>query len=222
MSFPEIVDQHEFSAARERLLVKEKAATHALDALAAERRRQPVVRVDDGYVLEGPDGQHTLLDLFAGHRQLIVYHFMGTSPDPEPCAGCASFTDNMANLVHLGARDTRFVVISRHAVDEQQQLRARYGWDVPFYSAANSSFNAGLGLEGGFALSVFVRDGKQVFRSYWTTGRGVDRLRTDLSLLDLTPFGRQEEWEDSPDGWPQTPTMQWIHRSDDYGDLQRS
>lgn len=216
MIFPEIVSHEEFDAAHERLLGKEKAATHALDALAAERRRQPVVRVDAGYLFESPEGERTLRELFDGHRQLIVYHFMGRSPDPEPCGGCSTFTDNVPSLVHLGARDTRFVVISRHEVAEQQQLRARFGWEAPFYSAAANQFTQDLGIGGGFALSVFVRDGEEVFRSYKTTGRGVDRLRMDFSLLDLTPFGRQEEWEDSPEGWPQTPTMQWMRRNDEY------
>jgi predicted dithiol-disulfide oxidoreductase (DUF899 family) len=213
---PEIVSREEFEAARARLLAKEKAATRTLDALAAERRRQPMVRVAAGYVFDGPAGETTLLELFEGCRQLIVYHFMGTSPDPEPCGGCSSFTDNVPNLVHLSARDTRYVVISRHEVQEQQHLRARFGWDVPFYSAARNRFTEELGVGGGFALSVFFRDGGDVYRSYWTSGRGVDRLRMDFSLLDLTPFGRQEEWEDSPEGWPQTPTMRWLRRNDEY------
>lgn len=216
MILPDIVDQQDFDAAHERLLAKEKTATHALDALAAERRRQPVTRVDAGYAFESPDGERTLLELFDGRRQLIVYHFMGRSPDPDPCGGCSTFTDNVPSLVHLHARDTRFVVVSGHEMAEQQQLKARFGWEAPFYSAAGSSFTEDLGIGGGFGLSVFVRDGDEVFRSYWTTGRGVDRLRMDFSLLDLTPFGRQEEWEDSPDGWPQTPTMQWMRRSDEY------
>lgn len=216
MTFPEIVSREEFDTARERLLAKEKAATRTLDALAAERRRQPVVRVDADYVFDSPEGETTLLELFEGRRQLIVYHFMGTSPDPRPCGGCSTFTDNVPNLVHLAARDTRYVVVSRHEVQEQQHLRARFCWDVPFYSAARNRFTEELGVGGGFALSVFVRDGEDVFRSYWTSGRGVDRLRMDFSLLDLTPFGRQEEWEDSPEGWPQTPTMHWLRRNDEY------
>ena len=218
MSFPDIVAQEEFDAAHQRLLSKEKAATYALDALAAERRRQPAVRVKADYVFQSPEGRHTLPELFGGHRQLIVYHFMGTSPDPEPCGGCSTFNDNVPSLVHLAARDVRFVVISRHEVAEQQHFRARFGWEAPFYSAAGNRFVEDLGIGGGFALSVFVRRGDEVFRSYWTSGRGVDRLRMDFSLLDLTPFGRQEEWEDSPEGWPQTPTMQWLRRNDEYPD----
>lgn len=216
MAFPRIVSQAEFDQAHEALLIKEKAATHALDALAAERRRQPVVAVRSDYVFGTPHGDVTLVDLFEGRQQLIVYHFMGTTPDPEPCGGCSSMTDNVPNLVHLNARDTTYAVVSRHEVEEQQALQQRYGWQhLTWYSAAHDTFTQDLAVEA-FALSVFVRDGNDVYRSYWTTGRGVDRLRMDFSLLDLTPFGRREAWEDSPAGWPQDDTMQWMRRNDEY------
>jgi predicted dithiol-disulfide oxidoreductase (DUF899 family) len=216
VSFPEIVSQTDWDAARERLLVKEKAATHMLDVLAAERRRLPVVRVDRDYAFESPAGGVALADLFEGRRQLIVYHFMGRSPDSEPCGGCASLTDNVPNLVHLNARDTTYVVVSRHKVSEQQALRRRFGWDVHFYS--HDTFNQDMGCGGAFGLSALVRAGDEVYRSYFTTARGVDRLRMDFSLLDLTPYGRQEAWEDSPQGWPQDPTMSWLRRNDEYED----
>ena len=214
MSFPEIASQAEWESARERLLVKEKAATRTLDALAAERRRLPVVRIRGDYVFDSPQGNVGLVDLFEGRRQLIVYHFMGSSPDPEPCGGCSSFTDNVPNLVHLNARDTTYAVVSRHAVSEQQELRQRFGWDLRFYS--HDTFNQDMGCGDAFGLSVLVRAGDDVYRSYFTTARGVDRLRMDFSLLDLTPFGRQEVWEDSPEGWPQDPTMTWLRRNDEY------
>jgi predicted dithiol-disulfide oxidoreductase (DUF899 family) len=172
------------------------------------------VRVEKDYTFGSPGGARSLVDLFEGLPQLIVYHFMHGSPDPEPCVGCCSLTDNVPNLAHLHARGVTYAVVSRHEVAEQQRLRERFGWRVPFY--ANDDFNRDCGAGGGFGLSVFLRDGDDVFRSYFTKGRGVDRLRMDFSLLDLTPWGRQEVWEDSPEGWPQSPTMAWLRRSDEY------
>jgi predicted dithiol-disulfide oxidoreductase (DUF899 family) len=221
MAHPEIVSTAEWQAARDQLLLKEKAATRALDALAAERRRLPMARFDAGYIFEGPDGPVTLLDLFDGKRQLIVYHFMFPPGEEEPCVGCSSTTDNVGNLAHLNARDTRFVLIARGPLAELEAYKARMEWTVPWYSSHGSDFNRDLGLTNdvggeGFALSVFFRDGGDVFRTYVTSGRGVDRLRLDFNLLDLTPLGRQEEWEDSPEGWPQGPTMSWMRRHDEY------
>jgi predicted dithiol-disulfide oxidoreductase (DUF899 family) len=219
MRFPSVVTPAEWQAARDELLVQEKEATRALDALAARRRRLPMVRIDKEYVFEGPDGPASLVDLFDGRRQLIIYHFM-LGPGGPPCEGCASFTDNIGNLAHLHARDTSMVLVSRAPLAQIQQLRERMGWTLPWYSSNGSDFNFDFGVSVGdderFGLSVFLRDGDDVFRTYFTSARGVDRLRPDFNLLDLTALGRQETWEDSPDGWPQTPPYQWWRLHDEY------
>ncbi len=224
MTLPEVVSEAEWRAAREELLVKEKEATRALDALAAERRRLPMVLVEKDYELAGPDGEVRFTDLFDGRRQLIVYHFM-FGPGEDPCTGCSSFTDNIADLTHLRARDTAFVLVSRAPYDEIRAFKERMGWTVPWFSSFGSDFNYDFDVtrDGGemFALSVFVRDGDSVYRSYVTSSRGVDRLRLDFNLLDLTPFGRQEEWEDSPEGWPQTPPYTWWRKHDEYEAVAR-
>jgi predicted dithiol-disulfide oxidoreductase (DUF899 family) len=216
MNRPLVVSAHEWRAAREALLAKEKEFTRALDALAAERRRMPMVRLDKDYRFTAPD--HTpvrLADLFNGHRQLVIYHFM-MEPEQPPCDGCSSFADNIADQSHLNARDTRLILMARAPQSEIDPFRLRMGWTVPWYSSYGSDFNDDLGLDGGFGLSVLLRDGEDVFRTYFTTARGVDRLRLDFNLLDLTPYGRQETWEDSPAGWPQTPPYEWWRLHDEY------
>jgi predicted dithiol-disulfide oxidoreductase (DUF899 family) len=215
MSLPDVVSPEAWQAARAELLVKEKAATRMLDALAAERRRLPMVAFDAHYELTGPDGPADLLGLFDGRRQLAIYHFM-LQPGGEPCIGCSSLTDNLGHLEHLHARDTTFLLTSRAPIDEIEAVRRQMGWTVPWYSSAGSSFEDDCGLDGGFGLSVFVRDGDSVYRTYFTTNRGAEHLRFDFNLLDLTPLGRQEEWEDSPEGWPQTPAYSWWRLRDEY------
>jgi predicted dithiol-disulfide oxidoreductase (DUF899 family) len=217
MNRPQVVSSQEWAAARAAMLVKEKEHTRALDALAAERRRLPMVALDAGkYRFTAPDGTVAgLADLFEGHRQLIIYHFMLEPGQDWTCGGCASFTDNIADQSHLNARSTRLILVARAPQQEIDKLRQRMGWTVPWYSSHGSEFNDDLGLEY-FGISVLLRDGDEVFRSYFTTARGVDRLRLDFNLLDLTPYGRQEEWEDSPEGWPQDPTMSWIRPHDEY------
>jgi predicted dithiol-disulfide oxidoreductase (DUF899 family) len=220
MSLPPVVSPAEWQAARDELLAEEKAATRALDALAAKRRRLPMVRFDKPYVFDGPSGGASLVDLFEGRRQLIVYNFMLWPGEGRVCGGCASFTDNVANLAHLHARDTTFALVSRVPRSQIEAVRQRFGWTAPWYSSLDSDFNYDVGVssERGemFGLSVFLRDGDDVYRTYFTTARGVDRLRLDFNLLDLTPLGRQEAWEDSPDGWPQDPTMAWMRLRDEY------
>jgi predicted dithiol-disulfide oxidoreductase (DUF899 family) len=216
-ALPPIVSRDEWLKAREELLVKEKELTRALDALAAERRRLPMVRFRNDYALEGSAGKVRLLDLFERRRQLVVYHFMwhGTG---RYCEGCSSFTDNIGHLAHLHARDTSLALVSNGPFSEIAPYQKRMGWTVPWYSAQGSGFAADCGVaDGGFGLSIFLRDGERVFRTYFTRGRGVDRLRFDFNLLDLTPLGRQETWEDSPRGWPQTPPYQWWRLHDEYG-----
>jgi predicted dithiol-disulfide oxidoreductase (DUF899 family) len=219
MAMPKIVSEAEWQDARAALLVKEKAATRALDALAAERRRLPMVRIDKDYVFEGLDGDVRLADIFEGRRQLLIYHFM-FGPGEDPCTGCSSFTDNVGNLSHLHARDTTFALMSRAPLDELLEYEQRMGWDLPWYSSHGNDFNRDFGLttDAGetFGLNAYLRDGDDVFLIYRTNARGVDRLRLDFNLLDLTPYGRQEEWEDSPEGWPQTLAYRWWRRHDEY------
>jgi len=221
---PKIVSQKAWQAAHKKMLAKEKAATRKRDALAAERRRQPMVEIKKEYVFEGPEGKRTLLDLFEGRRQLIVYHFMFAPPvegwPNAGCPGCSLVADQITHLSHLHARDTSFVMISRAPLPNIERYKKRMGWTHPWYSSAGSDFNVDFGLTNGdsetFGLSVFFRDGDRVFRTYFTAGRGVETLGPVWTLLDLTPLGRQEEWEDSPEGWPQGPMYVWWRRHDEY------
>jgi predicted dithiol-disulfide oxidoreductase (DUF899 family) len=230
MKLPPVVSQQEWEGAHEKLLAKEKQATRARDALAAERRRQPMVRIDKHYVFIGPNGKASMLDLFEGRRQLIVYRFMfapGAPGWPDAgCDGCSMFVDQVGHLAHFHARDTTFALVSRAPFDEKiEPYRKRMGWSVPWYSLSDTSggdLNADMGLvhEDGdtFGLNVFLRDGDSVYRTYFTTGRGVEALGSVWTFLDLTPLGRQEDWEDSPEGYPQTPRYEWWRRHDEYGD----
>jgi predicted dithiol-disulfide oxidoreductase (DUF899 family) len=218
MNRPAVVSADEWQAARDALLLKEKEHTRALDALAAERRRLPMVALDPArYKFTAADGQQVRLPgLFDGYRQLIIYHFMLEPGEDWLCGGCCTFTDNLAaGQWHLNARDTRLILMARAPQSQIEPVRRRFGWTVPFYSSYGSQFNDDMGLTS-FGLSVLLRDGDEVFRTYFTTARGVDRLRMDFNLLDLTPYGRQEEWEDSPEGWPQDPTMSWLRLHDEY------
>jgi len=223
-ALPKIVSPAEWQAAHDKLVAKEKAATRARDALAAERRRQPMAPVDKPYVFEGPDGKASLPDLFDGRRQLLLYHFMfapGVNGWPTAgCPGCSFFADQIGHLSHLHARDVSLVLVSRAPLANIQAYKKRMGWTVPWFSSAGSDFNADFGLsnEAGehHGLSVFLRDGDSVFRTYFTTARGVEALGSTWTFLDLTPFGRQESWEDSPKGWPQSAPYQWWHRHDEY------
>jgi predicted dithiol-disulfide oxidoreductase (DUF899 family) len=227
MKLPPVVPADEWQAAHEQLLAKEKDATRARDALAAERRRQPMVRIDD-YVLEGPGGKARLVDLFEGRRQLIVYHFMFGPNQDVGCDGCSMVVDQIGHLAHLHARDTSFALVSRAPLAKIEPYKERMGWTIPWYSSFESDFNVDLGLspetprpadyQDGetFGLSVFLRDGDEVFRTYFTRLRGVEALGSVWTFLDLTPLGRQETWEDSPEGWPQTPPYEWWRRHDEY------
>ena len=219
VSRPPVVSAEQWQAASAALLAKEKELTRALDALAAERRRLPMVTLDaNKYRFTAPDGSDVgLPDLFDGHRQLVIYHFMLEPGQDWLCGGCCTLTDNLDNQAqpHLGARDTRLILMARAPQQEIEPVRQRMGWKVPFYSSYRSDFNDDMGLTA-FGLSVLLRDGDEVFRTYFTTARGVDRLRLDFNLLDLTPYGRQEQWEDSPGGWPQVPTMSWLRLHDEY------
>jgi predicted dithiol-disulfide oxidoreductase (DUF899 family) len=216
-TLPPVVSAADWQAARAALLVKEKAATRTLDALAAERRRLPHVAFGDDYAFDGPDGEARLLDLFEGRRQLIVYHFMFGPEAAAGCTGCTMFGDQVSHLAHLHACDVSIAFVSPAPLERLLAYRERMGWSMPWYSlAAGSRFNADCGVSGGFGLSVFIRDGDAVRRSYFTSGRGVEMLGSVWTFLDLTPLGRQEEWEDSPQGYPQTAPYEWWQRHDEY------
>jgi len=223
-ALPRIASPEEWAAAREDLLVKEKAATRAGDALAAERRRLPMVRIEKEYLFDGPDGKTSLVDLFEGRRQLILYHFMfAPTVDGWPeagCPGCSLVLDQIGHLSHLHARNTSFAVVSRAPLENIQRYKKRMGWTVPWVSSSGNDFNVDFGvttaMEETFGLSVFLRDGHDVFRTYFVSDRGIESLGTVWSLLDVTPLGRQENWEDSPEGWPQNAPFQWWRRHDEY------
>lgn len=229
MTQPAVVPQHDWQAALEGFRKKEKAATRARDALAAERRRLPRVRVEQDYRFDGPRGQARLGDLFEGRRQLLLYHFMFGPTQQAGCTGCSMFVDQIGDLAHLHARDTSFSLVSRAPIAVLEAYRERMGWALPWYSSFRSSFNPdfGVGPESprpgehqdgeSFGLSVFLPDGDAICRTYFTNGRGVEALGSVWTFLDLTPFGRQEEWEDSPEGTPQGPPYRWWRRHDEYG-----
>jgi predicted dithiol-disulfide oxidoreductase (DUF899 family) len=225
-SLPKIVSREEWQRARDQLLIKEKAAMKAHDALSAERRRLPMVRIEKDYVFDGPGGKVRLLDLFEGRRQLIVYHFMfapGVSGWPTAgCPGCSMVVDHIGPLEHLYARDTSLVLVSLGPLANLEAYKKRMEWTVPWFSSAGTSFNADFGVstdEGEhFGLSCFLREGDAAFHTYFTTDRGVEPVDTNFTLLDWTPLGRQETWEDSPSGWPQSEPYEWWRRHDEYGD----
>jgi predicted dithiol-disulfide oxidoreductase (DUF899 family) len=228
MNLPPVVSETEWQAALEALLAEEKEATRARDALAAKRRRLPMVRIDKDYVFDGPDGKASLLDLFEGRGQLLLYHFMFGPNQDAGCDGCSMFVDQIGHLAHLHARDTSFALVSRVPIAKIEAYRERMGWTIPWYSSFESDFNVDFGVgpatpqpgvyQDGetFGLSVFLRDGDSVYRTYFTTQRGVEALGSVWTFLDLTPLGRQEEWEDSPAGYPQTKPYAWWRRHDEY------
>jgi predicted dithiol-disulfide oxidoreductase (DUF899 family) len=206
-SVPEIVSAEQWQADRDELLKSEKELTSALDALAARRRRLPMVEVDnDHYVFDTPDGPKHLLDFFGDQNQLVVYQFMDRGPD-EFCPGCTHFTNNVTALETLAESGVAWVTVSDMPLAQIQGYAARKGWTVPFVSSHGTGFSKDCGsVDGSFLLTVFLRNGEHVYRTYSTTNRGVDRLLFVNNILDLAPYGRQEDWEDSPPGWPQHPT----------------
>ena len=202
---PTVVSPEEWESERAALLDAEKEATRGLDALAARRRRLPMVRFDGDYVFEASSGRRTLVDLFGEHQQLAVYQFMDVGPD-DFCPGCTGFTDNVTHLDGLADGGVAWATVSDMPLPQIEAYREQRGWTVPFLSSRGSTFSADCGAGGGFLLSLFLRDGDQVFRTYSTTSRGVDRLLFVSNVLDLAAYGRQQDWEDSPAGWPQHPT----------------
>ena len=216
---PPVVSPEAWEAARRQLLVKEKAHTKAGDALAAERRRMPRMAVERAYEFEGLQGKVRLLDLFEGRRQLIVYRAFfepGVFGWPEQaCRGCSMVADHVTHLAHLNARDTTLVYASRAPQVDISRLKARMGWEMPWYTITDS-FDVDFGVDQYHGHNVFFREGERVFRTYFVNVRGDEALGTTWSYLDITPFGRQEMWEDSPEGYPQGPTYKWWNWHDNY------
>ena len=228
MNTPPIVSPQEWTSAREALLVKEKEHMRAGDALAAQRRRMPWMAVEKDYRFEGPDGPASLLDLFDGRRQLIVYRAfyapdVTTLPEggayPErACVGCSMVADHVGNLAHLNARDTTLAYVSRAPQAEIRGLKERMGWEhIPWYTLTDD-FDKDFGVDEWHGHNVFIREGERIFRTYVIDGRGDEALGSTWSYLDITALGRQEAWEDSPEGYPQTPPYEWWNYHDAYGE----
>jgi predicted dithiol-disulfide oxidoreductase (DUF899 family) len=228
MNTPPIVSPEEWQTAWERLLVREKEVTRARDALAAERRRMPWMAVDKEYHFEGPDGPASLLDLFAGRRQLIVYRAF-YAPDvttypqsggayPErACVGCSMVADQVAHPAHLNARDTTLVFASRAPQAEIHGLQERMGWQhIPWFTITDD-FDVDFGVDEWHGTNAFIRAGDKIFRTYLINSRGDEAMGSTWSYLDITALGRQESWEDSPEGYPQTPPYGWWNYHDAYG-----
>jgi predicted dithiol-disulfide oxidoreductase (DUF899 family) len=243
-ALPPVVDRATYQAEREALLAREKAHSRAGDALAAARRRLPMVEVDATTELIGADGPVTLLDVFEGRRQLIAYYYMWYPGQPaaEQCEGCTLYTSQVRELSYLHSRDVTYATFCYGPYEESARYRDFMGWDEPWYSVQESAEQLLAGRPfNRFMLVCYLRDEARVFETYWTTGRGVEPMAPGYAgLLDLTVYGRQETWEDSPAGWPQRwgrgtsepnpyrtngrPISQWpllqAGRSDDLGSSQ--
>ena len=219
MQTPPIVTSAEWEAARERLLVREKEVTRARDALAAERRRMPWLEVPGDYVFEGPSGQVSLLGLFEGRRQLIIYRAFfepGVCGWPEhACHGCSLMADQVAHVSHLNTRDLTFGYASRAPQADIARLKARMGWAMPWYTITDS-WDADFGVDEYHGTNAFIREGDRVFRTYFLNNRGDEALGSTWSYLDMSALGRQETWEDSPEGYPQSEPYGWWNWHDSY------
>jgi predicted dithiol-disulfide oxidoreductase (DUF899 family) len=210
---PPIVSAEQWQKAWERMHVKEKAHSKARDALAAERRRMPWMAVEKDYKFEGPDGRVSLLDLFEGRRQLLVYRaFMepGVGRWPERgCIGCSMVADQTAHPAHLNARDTSLAFVSRGSQADLARQKTKMGWEhIPWYTLTDD-FDADFGVDEWHGTNAFIRDGSNIFRTYLINGRGDEQLGNSWNYLDMTALGRQEQWEDSPEGYPQTGPYDW-------------
>jgi len=213
---PPIVDAETWQRELDALRIREKASTRELDAIAAQRRRLPMVELPD-YTLQGADGPVRLVDLFAGRSQLITYHHMWFPDSEWQCGGCTSFTSQFTRLEFLEPYDARFVIVTQGPIEEALAYRDRVGNRMEWFSTADSPFGADVDAPagGGFALNVFLRDGDAVYRTWSTTSRGVEQIAHTFPLIDVLPRGRQEEWQDSPAGWPQGPTYAgWLGSQD--------
>ncbi len=240
LAVPKIVDRNTFQTELDVLRVREKAHTREGDAIAAARRRLPMVEVDGATTLIGETGAVTLLDAFEGHRMLIAYYFMWHTghPAPEQCEGCTWVTSHVHELSYVHSRDVTYAVLCQGPYEESSRYRDFMGWKLPWYSAQDSLGTLLVGRKvGKFHLVCYLRQGSKVFETYWTAGRGAEAMENSYDLLDMTVYGRQEMWEDSPDGWPRRfkgrqalrtdgrPTAQWSRLkagvSDDLGTGRR-
>jgi predicted dithiol-disulfide oxidoreductase (DUF899 family) len=223
MKTPPIVSAQQWKAAHQELLVKEKEFTRRRDALAASRRRMPWTQVEHRYEFESPEGTVSLVDLFAGRRQLIVYRAFvepGVHGWPEHgCVGCSLMADNVGNLAHLNARDTTLVYASRAPQEDLARVKTRMGWNIPWYTITDG-FDVDFGVHEWHGTNAFIRDGDRVFRTYFINDRGDEAFVNTWSFLDMTALGRQETWEDSPAGYPQSPPYEWWDWHDEYGNRE--
>jgi predicted dithiol-disulfide oxidoreductase (DUF899 family) len=242
-ALPPVVSQAEWLVARQELLAKEKDFTRQRDALNAERRRLPMVKIEKAYLFAGSDGQVSLLDLFEGRRQLILYHFMFDPTWEEGCPSCSFVTDNIGHLAHLHARNTTLALVSRAPLPKLEQYKARMGWTVPWYSSYGSDFNYDFHVTldpkiapvvynyqrldqappdstEGHGLSVFLCEGDSIYHTYSTYARGCEPIVGTYTYLDFTPLGRQEDWEQPP-GRSDSGPMSWLRRHDQYGERSR-
>jgi len=214
-----VVSQEEWLAVREGMMDVEKRFTHERDALAAKRRRMPWMAVEKQYEFEGPQGKASLLDLFERRRQLIVYRAFfepGVHGWPDhACRGCSLGADQVSHLSHLNARDTTLVYASRGSQADIERLKKRMGWTMPWYTITDG-FDVDFGVDQWHGHNAFIRDGDKVFRTYFINSRGDEAMGSLWSYLDMTALGRQEEWEDSPEGYPQTPPYKWWNWHDEY------
>jgi predicted dithiol-disulfide oxidoreductase (DUF899 family) len=233
-ALPAVVDRATFQAELDTLRDREKAHTRAGDAIAAARRRLPMVEVDPAIALTGPHGSVTLLEVFEGRRQLIAYYFMWHAghPAPEQCEGCTFYTSQVRELSFIHSRDVTYATFCQGPYAESARYRDFMGWEMPWYSAPQDSLdNLLVGRRVGMMHIVcYLRQGSNVFETYWTTRRGVEAMDNSYRLLDLTVYGRQERWEDSPAGWPRRsegehnyraggrPIVQWSRLTAGYSD----
>lgn len=215
-ALPPVVDHGTWHRALDALRQREKAATRELDSIAAQRRRLPMVELPD-YTLDGPDGPVRLVEVFEGRSQLIVYNHMWSDGAEWQCGGCTSFTSQFTRLDFLANYDARFVIVTNGPIDEALAYQAKVGNRMCWYSAHNSSFARDVDAPpgGGFAVNVFLRHGDTVYRTWHTNGRGTEQLSHTFALIDTLPWGRQEEWQDSPSGWPTSSTYSgWLDSPD--------
>ena len=220
LNTPPVVSAQEWEAAREQLLVKEKALTRARDALAAERRRMPWVAIEKTYEFDGPRGKASLVDVFDGRRQLIVYRAFfepGVFGWPDhACRGCSFVADQVAHVAHLNARDTTLVFASRAPQSDIERVKKRMNWTMPWYTITDN-FDIDFGVDQWHGTNAFIRDDdNKVFRTYFINNRGDEQMGNTWNYLDITALGRQEEWEDSPEGYPKTATYKWWNWHDNY------
>lgn len=215
-ALPPVVDASEWRRELDALRVREKAATRELDAIAAQRRRLPMVELPE-YTLVGKDGPLRLAEIFEGRSQLITYHHMWFEGKEWHCPGCTGFTSQFTRLEFLEPYDARFVIVTQGLIDEALEYKERTGNRMEWYSTAGSPFGEDMDAPegGGFAVNVFLRDGDTVYRTWHTNGRGTEQLAHTFPLIDLLPYGRREAWQDSPEGWPQADTFDgWLGSQD--------